>query len=177
MALIFSTFLWSPEPLLQYPCVRAPTHRHAWRLVSLPPHVGLAPKCRLEGPPPPLPCALGLRTPPLHKPGPPCPGALQKEPREVGGEREGEGGEGMAVQYNAGMGGTAKGQLRPDPHLGAFDGLTWGTTATRNQPKEDEIGMNFFYCRDQNFCGSRNLFPGIHFRKITDLLRDRPGLA
>ena len=23
MALIFSTFLWPPEPLLQYPCVRA----------------------------------------------------------------------------------------------------------------------------------------------------------
>ena len=75
------------------------------------------------GPPPPPPCTLGPLPPP--QPGPPPPGALQKEPRGVGGKREGEGGEGRVwlegrvLQLQWGMGGPAKHQLGPDPHLGA----------------------------------------------------------
>ena len=90
------------------------------------PRCGSGPKCRLEPPPLHPPCALGPLPP--HQPGPPPSGALQKEPRGVGGrgkERAGREGvwlEGRVLQLQWGMGGgPSKHQLGPDPHLGAHN--------------------------------------------------------
>ena len=87
------------------------------------PQMWVWPQVPFGCPPPSTP--LRPRTPPPHQPEPPPPGALQKEPRGVGGrgkERAGREGvwlEGRVLQLQWGTGGTSKHQLGPDPHLGA----------------------------------------------------------
>ena len=75
------------------------------------------------GAPPPHPLAPQDPSPP-HQPRPPPPGALQKEPRGMGGRGRGQEGKGFGLRagssnYNGGWGGgPSKHQLGPDPHLG-----------------------------------------------------------
>ena len=81
------------------------------------------PQVPVGGTSPPPPCATGSLA--HARPGSRSPGALQKEPRglgEGGGVgREGLWLEGRVLLWNGG--GTAKGHLGPDPHLGALDPL------------------------------------------------------
>ena len=97
-----------------------------YRFLSLEyPQMWVRPQVPLEGPPPPTPPRTPPPTPDWAAPSR-TPGALQKEPRGVGGrgrERAGREGlwlEGRVLQLQWGMGGgPSKHQLGPDPHLGA----------------------------------------------------------
>ena len=82
------------------------------------------PQVPLGGPSPSAPLRYG--TPPPHQPGLPPPSALQKEPGAMGGRGRGWGGKGCGLRegsssYNEGTGGTLKGWVGPDPHLGALE--------------------------------------------------------
>ena len=85
-----------------------PANLFMFMFFSFPDRCGSGPKCRLDGPPPSIP--LRPRTPPLHLPGPPPPGALQKEPGRLGETEGGWGGRSCGLRegscsYNGRLGG------------------------------------------------------------------------
>ena len=109
-------------------------------LRSRTPRCGSGPKCRLEGPSPPPPCALGPL--PHARLGRPLPEHCKK--RQAGWGEQGEGGrggkgcslrEGSASATGGGGGGPSKQHLGPDPHRGAHD----ETPKTQKNPRVRKI--------------------------------------
>ena len=100
---------------------------HKLSLESSIPRCWSVPECHLEGPSPST--SLRPRTPPPHEPKPPLLGHCKKS---LGGEEGGRGwgGKGCGLRKGVlrppvpiwGWGEPYKGQLGPDPHLGALDG-------------------------------------------------------
>ena len=97
-------------------------------VLSSAPRCGSGPKCCLDGPPPST--RLHSRTPPPHQPVAPPPGTLQKAPGRVRGKRDGGGWGGRGCGLREGScsckgvwWGPSKGQLGPDPHLGALNSV------------------------------------------------------
>ena len=122
--------------------------------------MGLAPSIAGgSSPPPPPPCTLGPLPPPQI--GPPRPGALQKEPRGVGGrgrERAGREGlwlEGRALQLQRGMGGALQTPVGARPtFLGA--------------PKIFRLGYP-----NPGKCSTRKISPKIHGKFHDTLGREK----
>ena len=109
---------------LSVPCLSARAAERAITPGLSTPRCGSGPKCHLEGRPPPPP--MRPKTPP-----PPAWAAPSRITKRSQGKRDGAGwgGKGWGLREgsstcNGGDGGPFKGQLGPDPHLGALDTST-----------------------------------------------------